>query len=177
MIHVGSPIQNPLLPWVPLITGLGAVVLATIGNSLIEWLKHRLSDARARRVARRILLTDLELQQRRVQGSLELVVDVGEELGGTGYSIPVRESFPYLELVGKDLGLLNEEEVAAVIEAYAHLGSELEFLPFMDVTFTRLEGRLSAFVPLRHREELKGLLEATLKPVEKAVRLLKRVRR
>ena len=138
MIQVGSPIQNPLLPWVPLITGLGAVVLATIGNSLIEWLKHCLSDARARRVARRILLTDLELQQRRVKGSLELVVDVGEDLGGTGYSIPVRESFPYLELVGKDLGLLDEEEVAAVIEAYAHLGSELEFLPFMDVTFTRV---------------------------------------
>jgi hypothetical protein len=157
-----------------LITGLGAVVLATLGNSVIEWLKAHLSDMRGRRISRRILLTDLQLHEQRVKGSLDMVSIVGADAGGTGYSIPVRESFPYLEMVGKDLGLLNEDEVSAVINAYAHLGSELEFLPYLNVTFTRYEGKLSAFVPLNHREELHGLLEATLTPVKEAVAVLKR---
>ena len=109
----------------PLIVGLGAVVLATLGNTLLEWFRQHLSNRHASAALRRALVEELRLAKE--TADLNSKRSAKPEPGGS-ILVPVAERYRvYDENVSK-IGLLRPDEVSAVTRAYAYLQAQTETL-------------------------------------------------
>jgi hypothetical protein len=107
----------------PLIVGFGAVVLALIGNTLLEWVKQRWTNDHAAETLRRALVE--ELRQARNSGAVNLERKAEPQPGGS-FLIPVPEKYPIYEANISNLGLLRPAEVSAVVRAYGMLQAQIE---------------------------------------------------
>ena len=102
----------------PLIVGLGAVVIATLGNTLLEWYRHHLRHSRETATLRSAFLQELRTQRAMVTNSLNK--DQREEKEGA-FVIPVDDFMPvYHHMIGR-IGVLEPDEVSSVLEAYSYL--------------------------------------------------------
>ena len=102
----------------PLIVGLGAVILASLGNTALEWYRHHLQETREARTLRRAFLQELQTQRRMFARAMTR--DQKDETDGT-FMVPVDRFLPvYDQLIGK-IGVLEPAEVGAVLEAYAFI--------------------------------------------------------
>ena len=120
----------------PLIVGLRAVILATLGNSFVEWLRHRLADKRDALVLRRSLIEELRLAKETADIN-KVRADAPEE--GGSFIIPIQDRYPIYEASIQKLGLLDPDEIERVIAAYAYLNSEAEVVSVLG-TIHRIEG-------------------------------------
>lgn len=96
----------------PLIVGLGAVVLATLGNSAVEWVRHYLAERREIVVLRRTLLLELEMISRQLHYGIESLKDLSND-----GLITVAQRFPILERACERLGILPWHECDPVGQA------------------------------------------------------------
>lgn len=74
----------------PLIVGLGAVVLATIGNTLLEWFRQHLTNKHRATALRRALLEELRVFQESLDLNLERTHNPYED---GSFLIPVSERY------------------------------------------------------------------------------------
>ena len=150
----------------PLIVGFGAVILTVLGNLILEATRQTRSDKRLAQMIRVMLLEELRVHERSFSSAVDRT---SEKSGGDGaYLIPISERFPAYELMLKDLALLNEREVAAVVEAYSYLNALPEFM-FPIGTFHRSEGRLYALVGGEFQDALLGISKNVLQKVSAAI--------
>jgi hypothetical protein len=102
----------------PLIVGLGAVALGTLGNTLLEWFRRSLHDRREAQTIRTAFSEELRVH--RNMYSQALTGEQREETNGS-LLIPIDRFMPvYDNLIGK-VGLLRPKEAAAVLRAYSHM--------------------------------------------------------
>ncbi len=109
---------------------------ATLGNTVLEWLKQRWGDARAAETLRRALLEELRIYKDAADANFAR--SSKPELGGS-FLIPVHESYPIYEANIEKLGHLQPNQVSAVVKAYAHLRAQVETLAAIG-SFHRNEG-------------------------------------
>ncbi len=102
----------------PLIVGLGAVVVATIGQTLLEWYRQNLTDSRRAATVRRAFLEELRAHRAIIAGSL---TDEQRKDPGGSFLIPIDRFYPVYDNMIQDIGFMRPEEVAAVIKAYSNL--------------------------------------------------------
>ena len=119
----------------PLIVGLGAVVLATIGNTMLEWFKQSLSDRSVAKSLRKALIEELRL----ARDTAAINFTRSNEIAENGsFIIPIQESFQIYDQNIANIGKLRSDEISAVVKAYAILHSKVETLSIMG-TLHRIE--------------------------------------
>lgn len=102
----------------PLIVGLGAVVVATLGNTLLEWYRQHLRHMKEAQILRCAFLQELRTQRAMIANSMS--PDQREEKKG-GFMIPLDAFMPvYDNMIGK-IGVLEPAEVSGILEAYSYL--------------------------------------------------------
>jgi hypothetical protein len=153
----------------PLMVGLGAVTIATIGNTFLEWWKQQLSDDRTGRLVRKALIQELRAAKRTAEGGIE---SCNLELGSDeGFMIPIAEHYPIYEQFLKDLGCLEDREIGPVVDAYAHLKAIPEWLVFTG-RFIRVESWLHVHVERAHVTTVGGINAKVLRKVDDALSAL-----
>ncbi|MGA9580939.1 MAG: hypothetical protein WBR13_03085 [Allosphingosinicella sp.] len=106
------------LVYQPIIVGLGAVVVATIGQTLLEWYRQRSTHSRRAATVRRAFAEELRVDRSFIEGAIS--EDQKNESGGS-FLIPLDKHFPVYDNMIGDVGYLEPDEVAAVIKAYSNL--------------------------------------------------------
>lgn len=102
----------------PLIVGLGAVVLATAGNTLLEWYRQTLQDRRETNALRRAFAEELRAHRRMYSGAM--TDEQRAETEGS-FMVPIDQFMPvYENMIGK-VGLLPAQEIEAILKAYSFL--------------------------------------------------------
>jgi len=155
----------------PLIVGLGAVVLATIGNTLLEWFRQRLANKHRATALRRALLEELRVLQESIESNFERTSNLSE---GGSFLIPVTEGYRVYDSSIAEIGILEPAEVSAVTKAYAYLHAQRETFSVMG-TFNRSEaGVLHAVVSSTyaqilsgHNRQLNDIVGAAIKQMER----------
>ncbi len=109
----------------PLIVGLGAVVLATVGNTLLEWYKQALSDKNVAETLRKALIEELRFARETAATNFTRTSDVEE---GGSFIIPVQERYHFYDASISNIGKLRSDQISAVVKAYAILYSRVETL-------------------------------------------------
>jgi len=137
-----------------LLIAFGVVILTTLGNTILEWLKQRWANVHAAEALRRALLE--ELRQARDSGSVNIERAAEPEPGGS-FLIPVPEKYPIYEANISNLGLLTPAEVSAVVRAYGMLQAQIETYAAIG-TFHKPQGSpiLHAIVDSKWGEVLEG---------------------
>lgn len=155
----------------PLIVGLGAVMLATIGNTLLEWFRQHLTNKHKATALRRALLEELRV----FHESLELNLERTERPHEDGsFLIPVSERFSVYDSSIREIGMLDPAEVSAVTRAYAYLHAQTETFSVIG-TFNRSEaGVLHAVVSSKyakmlseHNRQLNEIVGAAIRKLER----------
>jgi len=102
----------------PLIVGLGAVVLATIGQTALEWYRQHSTHSRRAAIVRGAFLEELKVHRGMLANAIS-----AEQKGdpGASFLIPIDRFYPVYDNMIQDVGFLNPAEVAAVIKAYSNL--------------------------------------------------------
>lgn len=119
-----------------MLVAFGVVVLTTLGNTLLEWIKRWLDHRHEATTLRRALLE--ELKQARDSYALN-VERAGEPIEGGQFLIPVSERNPIYDANIQRLGLLRPNEVSAVVRAYGMLQAMVETYAAIG-TFHRNDG-------------------------------------
>jgi len=155
----------------PLIVGLGAVVLATFGNTLLEWFRQSLSRRHASVTLRRALAEEL---RHAMETAKVNKIRSGDPIQDGSFIIPLQEKYRiYDENIGS-LGLLRSDEIAAVISAYAMLYAQIEVVSVMG-QLQRVEGAvLQAIVSAKWAEVLSGQADGLIESLSLALAALDR---
>lgn len=152
-----------------LLIAFGVVVLTTLGNTILEWLKLHWANKRGAETLRRALLE--ELKQARDTGVVNLERTANPEPGGS-FLIPVTEAHRIYDANISNLGLLRPAEVSAVVRAYGLLQAQVETYAAIG-TFHRREGPvLHAVVDSKWAEVLEANGRSLVAAIDKAVRAL-----
>ena len=110
--------QASWIVYQPLIVGLGAVVVATIGNTLLEWFRHTIRQRREAQTVRVAVAEELRVHREMYKNSISQ--DQRNEDSGH-FLIPIDRFMPvYDALIGK-LGLLRPQEAKVVLRAYSNI--------------------------------------------------------
>jgi hypothetical protein len=120
----------------PLIVGLGAVVLGTLGNTLIEWYKQYLTRTHAAQGLRRALAAELKQEKETADTNTlrsENLIEDGH------FIIPILERFPIYDGAIGQLGLLKPKQIEKVVYAYAMLKARVETIVVLG-SLRRIEG-------------------------------------
>jgi hypothetical protein len=155
----------------PLIVGLGAVVLATIGNTLLEWFKQVLLDRATAKSLRKALLEELRFARDTAEINVKRCSEV-EENGS--FIIPIQERFQIYDQNIANIGKLKSDEISAVVKAYAMLHSKVETLSIMG-TLHRIENCVvHAVVDAKWATVLKKQSEGVESDLSAAIEILER---
>lgn len=105
--------------YIPLIVGFGAVVLASIGQVILE--RFRSSHQRKREAAylRRAMIEELRTHREMIDESV--TQEQIENPGDGELMIPINRFMPIFDRLFDKLGVLESDEVATVFRAYANL--------------------------------------------------------
>jgi hypothetical protein len=153
----------------PVIIGLGAVVVGTLGNTLLEWFRHYVTDKRAASALRRSLLEELKHSKETVDLN-KIRADEPDE--GGQFIIPLQEKYRIYDQSIDKIGLLGADEIASVIGAYAMLYAQIETVSIMGKLY-RVEGAvLQAVVDSKWAKVLSGQAENMSEALQKAIRTL-----
>ncbi len=125
-----------------LIVGLGAVVLGTIGNTILEWFKQSQAERRAATALRRALLEELRYIKRAFDGNAVKADTAADQ----SFVIPIQQKFPMYEQGIDKLGLLLPSEIAAVVAAYSALQSQTDIYCLMGSVKCHESGSLIAYI-------------------------------
>ena len=123
-----SSLANQVSTWTiyqPLIVGLGAVVLATVGNTLLEWFKQSISDKSLANSLRKALIEELRMASETASVNFTRTSKV--EQGGS-FIIPIQERYHFYEANISNIGKLRSDQISAVVKAYGILYSKIETL-------------------------------------------------
>jgi hypothetical protein len=154
----------------PLIVGLGAVVLATLGNTLLEWFRRSLHDRREANTVRTAFAEELRVH--RLMYSQAMTSEQRAETEGA-FLVPIDRFMPmYDNIIGK-VGLLKPAEAAAVLRAY----SNLILIPknlFVMGKMHRDEFASYAEVPVKYAEVLNGMNTTLIGVIDEALEALGR---
>lgn len=123
-----SGLANQAATWTiyqPLIIGLGAVVLATVGNTLLEWFKQSLADRSLAQSVRKALIEELRMASETASVNFNRTSEVEE---GGSFIIPIQERFHFYEENISNIGKLRSDQISAVVKAYGILYSKVETL-------------------------------------------------
>lgn len=153
----------------PIILGLGAVVLGTFGNGVLEAYKHALTNRRAADALRRALIAELAVWEESSAANAKAATNSAP---GADLVIPVTEVHPIYEHNLDRLGLLSPAEVSAVVNAYAHLRAQIEILAIIG-QLRRVEGLLQAYVPSRFEAALAAQSSELNGHIARAIHALK----
>jgi len=154
----------------PLIVGLGAVVLATVGNTALEWFKQSHSQRRSATALRRALLEELRYVGRTYEGN----VVKASGAPGQSFVIPIQQKFPVYELGLDRLGLLRPSEIASVVAAYSALQSQADVYCLMGQVKRHESGALIAYIDGDWGDILAGQAKNMGEVVSKAITELSR---
>lgn len=154
----------------PLIVGLGAVVLATLGNTAIEWFKQSHGERRAATALRRALLEELRYIGRTFEGNAVKASGSPDQ----SFVIPIQQKFPVYELGLDRLGLLRPSEIAAVVAAYSALQSQTEIYCLMGQVKCHESGAVIAYIDGQWGSILAGQAKNMGEVVSKAIAELER---
>lgn len=164
----------------PLIVGLGAVVLATFGNTLLEWFRQSLQDRREARVVRRAFSEELRAHRRNLS---EAFPDTKPVSPDENLVVPFDRFLPvYDNLIGK-IGILRPGEVAALLNAYSYIILVPKNLLLIgrahrdeQGTFVEVPGKY-AFVLRSHYKEQVRVIDEALKALGCEVELASKPQR
>jgi hypothetical protein len=106
------------LVYQPLIVGLGAVVVATIGQTALEWYRQHSAQSRRATIIRRAFLEELRVHRSIIAGAL---TEEQKKEPGSSFLIPIDKFYPIYDNMIHDVGVLRSDEVAAIIKAYSNL--------------------------------------------------------
>lgn len=155
----------------PLIVGLGAVVLATFGNTILEWFRQSLSQRHQSKTLRRALAEELRHAKDTAETNR---IRAKEPIEDGEFIIPLQETYRVYDHNIGSLGLLRSDEIAAVINAYAMLHAQVEVLSVMG-HLQRIEGAvLHAVVSARWANVLAGQADGLIEALSDAVTALDR---
>jgi hypothetical protein len=153
----------------PLIVGLGAVVLASLGSTAVEWFKHGMTARHAAETLRRGLIEELRLARDNANVTAEGAAEPEE---GGSFLIPVATEYPIYDANISSLGKLEPAEVSAVVRAYGMLRAQVETLAVVG-TFHRNESPvLHAVVDSKWSEVLAANTKAVSEAATAAIRAL-----
>lgn len=124
-IHIGGGDTSPLTAYIPLIVGLGAVILGVAGNVGLEWIKQGLSKRHARQLVRACLMTELRTELEEIRGSIDQLNAL--QPSDKGIVFGFSQSWDFYDLHKSQLGLLNPEEASLVLQAYYRLRMFADF--------------------------------------------------
>lgn len=151
----------------PLIVGLGAVVIAAIGNTLVEWVRHILAERKEAIVLRRSLLLELGLVALYVKGAVKSLVNSGDG------KISFPKQFPTLDLAMPSLGRLPHQEGHIVSRAYGNLLMLMEVLQVREPDYEGPTFRVITIKP-DDRESVGKIADKTNDLIQKAIKTLER---
>lgn len=103
----------------PLIVGLGAVILATLGNVLLEWYREHLARKREAITIRRALIEELRAHREMFADSVS--EEQRKNPGGGQLLIPIHDFTPIFDKLVDRIGALEADEISAIFGAYTHL--------------------------------------------------------
>lgn len=154
----------------PLIVGLGAVVVGTLGNTLIEWYKQHLTRTHAARGLRRALAAELKLQKVTADAAN---FRYGNAEVGDSFVIPIQERHSIYDGAIGQLGLLQPKQIEAVVYAYSMLQARVETIVVIG-RLHRVEGTiLQGFVDAKwgeilasHSKDLSAALDVAIRELE-----------
>jgi len=93
-------------------------VLATAGNTLLEWYRQNLQDRREARAIRRAFAEELRTHRRMYAGAMS--DEQRKETDGS-FLVPIDPFFPvYENMIGR-IGVLAPAEVGAILKAYSFI--------------------------------------------------------
>jgi hypothetical protein len=154
----------------PLIVGLGAVVVGTLGNTLIEWYKQHLTRTHAARGLRRALAAELKLEKETAD---EATSRYGNPEEGGSFIIPIQERHSIYDGAVGQLGLLQPKQIEAVVYAYAMLKARVETIVVIGglhrIEGTILQGRVDAKwgeMLASQTKDLSAALDVAIKELE-----------
>ena len=153
----------------PIIVGLGAVVVGTLGNTLLEWFRLHVKDKRDAGALRRSLLEELKHSKETIDLN-KVRADAPEE--GGHFIIPLQEKYRIYDQSIDKIGLLSTDEIALVIGAYAMLYAQIETVSVMG-QLRRIEGAvLQAVVDSKWANVLSSQAADMSQALLKAIRAL-----
>lgn len=101
------------------------MVLATVGNTLLEWFKQGLSDRSLAQSVRKALIEELRMASETASVNFTRTSKVEE---GGSFIIPIQERFHFYEENISNIGKLRSDQISAVVKAYGILYSKVETL-------------------------------------------------
>lgn len=152
----------------PLLVGLGAVVLASIGNTLVEWCRQSWQHERRARVLRTAFAEELRAQRRYFDNAMSK--EQREETTGS-FLIPTDNFTPALDHMIGDIGFLRPREVASIIKAYSQILLAPKNLALLG---TRHKDEYSGWieVPVQYRDVLISMNEGIVEAIDEALAIL-----
>ncbi len=118
----------PNSAWVvyqPLIVGLGAVVMGTIGNTLLEWYRNYLKNVSTSTSVRYAIIEELRQARETAVANMERSEAVED---GSSLIIPLPERYPIYETNIAAIGTLRPAEISLVLRSYGMLQARVETL-------------------------------------------------
>jgi hypothetical protein len=120
----------------PLVVGLGAVVLGTLGNTLLEWYKQHIARSNASEGLRRALAAELKLEKQTADENANAYKDTASD---EWIIVPIPEHHPIYDGAIGQLGLLKPKQIEKVVYAYASLKERFKIMAVIG-SFLRVEG-------------------------------------
>jgi hypothetical protein len=120
----------------PLIIGLGAVVLGTLGNTILEWYKQHIARSHASDGLRRALAAELKLEKQTADENANAYKDTASD---EWIIVPIPERHPIYDGAIGQLGLLKPKQIEKVVYAYASLKERFKIMAVIGI-FLRVEG-------------------------------------
>lgn len=151
--------------YIPLIVGFGAVILATLGNTALEWFRRNLNDRREAGALRTAFAEELRVQRTFYANAMSK--EQRAETKGH-FLVPIDRFMPvYDALIGK-VGLLKPNEAAAVLKAY----SNIILIPknlFVMGRLIRDDFASYAEVPVKYAEVLANMNQSLVEVIDEAL--------
>lgn len=145
--------------------GLGAVVLATLGNTLLEWFKQSHADTRSAVALRRGILEELK----HIKSTADINASRAADAGNASFLIPIQENFPMYDHGISKIGLLKPSEIGTVVAAYASLKAQTEVYCLMGIVERHESGVLIAQINGSFSSILSGQAKHLSEIVGKAI--------
>lgn len=154
--------------YTPILIAFGVVVLTTFGNTLLEWYRRHLHDAREANIIRRAFIEEMRIHRKMYAGAMTPEQEANPQ---ESFLIPADTFMPVFEnMIGK-IGLLKADEVAAVLRAYSNILLVPKNLGVMgklrkDEFSTWLE------VPSKYTDVLRGMNDQLVAELDAAIACL-----
>jgi hypothetical protein len=162
-----------LKDFIPLGVAALTILLGFITNSLLEWSRRSAAERRLARAIRRILCEELKAHRRGIREMMAAARSADPSVGPTlHFSI----EHPAFDHHLKDVGLLEHEEIDAVVRAYGELGRLPQQLAALG-TVSKGELFLTAALPESRREAVLRIGQRLLTNLTIAVRTTEWVKR